>query len=159
MRMFICDSATMPRCCFFALTAWTIPPCAQKMKNKRNLIYETYCYYCSFVFVIYFCVFIHTQFWLLLDSFFSTLSLPLSLSVSIRLRFWLSFLCVTKCWSNCKSLEAANKLNHCMSCDRLYLIMNYNFPERTIFNNIHERNLLKQQNFKKNIHKYTREKR
>lgn len=83
MRMFICDSATMPRCCFFALTAWTIPPCAQKMKNKRNLIYETYCYYCSFVFVIYFCVFIHTQFWLLLDSFFSTLSLPPSLFLSL----------------------------------------------------------------------------
>lgn len=105
--------------------------------------------------------FIHNFGYCLIRFFPLSPSLPLSfsLSVSIRLRFWLSFLCVTKCWSNCKSLEAANKLNHCMSCDRLYLIMNYNFPERTIFNNIHERNLLKKQNFKKNIHKYTREKR
>lgn len=103
--------------------------------------------------------FIHNFGYCLIRFFPLSPSLSPTLSVSIRLRLWLSFLCVTKCWSNCKSLEAANKLNHCMSCDRLYLIMNYNFPERTIFNNINERNLLKQQNFKKNIHKYTREKR
>lgn len=156
MRMFICNSATMPRCCFLLLLRG--PFCRMHKKWKTNEILFAkpiviiVLLFLSFTFAF---SFIHNFGYCLIRFF------PLSpaLSVSIRLRLWLSFLCVTKCWNNCKSLEAANKLNHCMSCDRLYLIMNYNFPERTIFNNIHERNLLKQQNSKKNIHKYTREKR
>lgn len=71
MWMFICVSATFRLCVFFSLLF------LRPFLEEQNLICESYCYYCSFVFVIYFCVFIHAQFWLLLDFFFRSVFVSL----------------------------------------------------------------------------------